>query len=80
MAEDGKACPFCGEVVNDPTEEKVLFLKKEITRLTGKIDELLSRGVSQKAIAVLDAQREEHITALNHLMAGKKARPETNAS
>ena len=73
MAEDGKACPFCGEVVNDPTEEKVLFLKKEITRLTGKIDELLSRGVSQKAIAVLDAQREEHITALNTLMAGKNS-------
>ena len=71
MAEDGKACPFCGEVVTGPTEEKMLILKKEITRLTGKIDELLGRGVPQKAIAVLDNQREEYITALNALIAGK---------
>ena len=74
MAEDGKACPFCGEVVNSPTEERVLFLKKEITRLTGKIDEMIGRGVPQKAIAVLDAQREEHITALNALNAGKNSK------
>ncbi len=71
MAEDGKACPFCGEVVTNPTEEKVLFLKKEITRLTDKIDDLLGRGVPQKAVAVLDAQRNEHILALNALIAEK---------
>jgi DNA repair exonuclease SbcCD ATPase subunit len=71
MAEDGKACPFCGEVVTNPTEERVLFIKKEITRLTEKIDELLGRGVPQKAIAVLDAQRDEHISALNALIAKK---------
>ena len=71
MAEDGKACPFCGEVATNPKDERVLFLKKEITRLTGKIDELLGRGVSQKAIAVLDAQRNKHISALNTLMAEK---------
>ncbi len=68
MAEDGKACPFCGEVVTNPTEERVLFIKKEITRLTEKIDELLGRGVPQKAIAVLDAQRDERISALNALI------------
>jgi hypothetical protein len=73
MAEDGKACPFCGEVATGPTEERALFLQKEITRLTGKIDELLGRGVPQKAIAVLDAQREEYITALNALITGKKS-------
>ena len=71
MAEDGKACPFCGEVATGQTEERELFLKKEVTRLTGKIDELLGRGVPQKAIAVLDAQREEHIAELNALIAGK---------
>jgi DNA repair exonuclease SbcCD ATPase subunit len=74
MAEDGKACPFCGEVVTNPTEERVLFLKKEITRLTEKIDELLGRGVRQKAIAVLDAQRDEHISALDALIAKKNSK------
>jgi hypothetical protein len=74
MAEDVKACPFCGEVVNNPSEERVLFLKKEITRLTKKIDELLVRGVPQKAIAVLDAQRDEHISALNALIAKKNSK------
>jgi hypothetical protein len=57
--------------VTNPTEERVLFIKKEITRLTEKIDELLGRGVPQKAIAVLDAQRDEHISALNALIAKK---------
>ena len=71
MAEDGKACPFCGEVVTNPSEERVLFLKKEINRLTEKIDELLGRAVPKKAIAVLDAQRDEHISALNALVAKK---------
>jgi DNA repair exonuclease SbcCD ATPase subunit len=80
MAEDGKACPFCGEVATGPTEERALLLKKEITRLTEKIDELLGRGVPQKAIAVLDDQREEHITELNALIAGKNSKAETNAS
>jgi len=74
MAEDGKACPFCGEVVTNPAEERVLFLKKEITRLTEKIDELLGRGVPQKAIAVLDAQRDEHISMLNVLIAEKNSK------
>jgi DNA repair exonuclease SbcCD ATPase subunit len=74
MAEDGKACPFCGEVVINPTEERVLYLKKEITRLTGKIDELLGRGVPQKAIAVLDAQRDEHISALNALISKQNSK------
>jgi DNA repair exonuclease SbcCD ATPase subunit len=74
MAEDGKACPFCGEVVTNPTEERVLFLKKEITRLTKKIDELLVRGVPQMAIAVLDAQRDEHISALDALIAEKNSK------
>jgi hypothetical protein len=74
MAEDGKACPFCGEVVTNPTGERELFLKKEITRLTEKIDELLGRGVPQKAIAVLDAQRDEHIYALNALIAEKNSK------
>jgi DNA repair exonuclease SbcCD ATPase subunit len=73
MAEDGKACPFCGEVVTNPTEERELFLKREITRLTEKIDKLLGRGVPQKAIAVLDAQRDEHISALNALIAKKNS-------
>ena len=71
MVEDGKACPFCGEVVTNSTEERVLFLKKEITRLTAKIDELLGRGVSLKAIAVLDTQRDKHISALDALIAEK---------
>ena len=71
MVADEKACPFCGEVVTNPSEERALFLKKEITRLTEKIDELLGRGVPQKAIAVLDAQRDEHISALNALVAKK---------
>jgi DNA repair exonuclease SbcCD ATPase subunit len=74
MAEDGKACPFCGEVVTNPSEERVLVLKKEITRLTQKIDELLGRGVPQKAIAVLDAQRDEHISALDALIAKKNSK------
>jgi DNA repair exonuclease SbcCD ATPase subunit len=74
MAEDGKACPFCGEIVNNPTEERALFLKKEITRLTQKIDELLGQGVPQKAIAVLDAQRDEHISALDALIAKKNSK------
>jgi DNA repair exonuclease SbcCD ATPase subunit len=73
MVADEKACPFCGEVVTNPSEERVLFLKKEITRLTEKIDELLGRGVPQKAIAVLDAQRDEHISALNDLIAKKNS-------
>jgi DNA repair exonuclease SbcCD ATPase subunit len=71
MVADEKACPFCGEVVTNPSEERVLFLKKEITRLTEKIDELLGRGVPQKAIAVLDAQRDERISALNALIVKK---------
>ncbi len=73
MVADEKACPFCGEVVTNPSEERALFLKKEITRLTEKIDELLGRGVPQKAIAVLDAQRDEHISALNDLIANKNS-------
>ena len=32
MVADEKACPFCGEVVTNQSEERVLFLKKEITR------------------------------------------------
>lgn len=74
MVANEKACPFCGEVVTNPSEERVLFLKKEITRLTEKIDELLGRGVPQKAIAVLDAQRDEHISALNDLIAKKNSK------
>jgi DNA repair exonuclease SbcCD ATPase subunit len=74
MAEDGKACPFCGEIVTNPTDERVLVLKKEITRLTGKIDELLGRGVPPKAIAVLDAQRDQHISALNALISEKNSK------
>ena len=71
MTKDEKSCPFCGEIVTNPTEERALVLKKEITRLTGKIDELLGRGVPQNAIAVLDARRDEHISALNALIAEK---------
>jgi hypothetical protein len=35
---------------------------------------LLGRGVPQKAIAVLDAQRDEHISALNDLIAKKNSK------
>ncbi len=59
--------------MKNPAEERVLLLKKEITRLTEKIDELLGRGVPQKAIAVLDAQRDEHISTLNVLIAEKNS-------
>jgi hypothetical protein len=34
MAEDGKVCPFCGEVVTNPNQKRELILKKEIVRLS----------------------------------------------
>ncbi|MGD2268816.1 MAG: hypothetical protein PVI06_00335 [Desulfobacterales bacterium] len=38
---DEKTCLLCGEVVTNSNQKRELVLKKEIVRLSEKIDELL---------------------------------------
>jgi CRISPR/Cas system-associated protein Cas10 (large subunit of type III CRISPR-Cas system) len=67
MAENGKACPFCGEVVTNSNQKRKLILKKEIVRLSEKIDELLRLGGSQQAVTVLDSKRSEYAKELKEM-------------
>jgi CRISPR/Cas system-associated protein Cas10 (large subunit of type III CRISPR-Cas system) len=67
MAVNEKICSFCGEVVANSNQKRELILKKEIVRLSEKIDELLRLGGYQQAVTVLDSKRSEYVKELNEI-------------